>query len=328
MASKAWRVPASGSPVASTATSKGKAATSAKSLAAISAPRSQAAARRVLAGGGQRRGGAGGIQIDGDPAGRPRHPPGLGQIALPEPAGPQDAGFDDPAFGAGEIAVVVHSTTSGGVRRRRLPSRGRTISASPTTDRCHQRVGKEDRQRPVRQDHRLVKGVFRLVAQHHRQDQRRQRIVEPGQQMADQPEDQRQPQFEILAGNGIGADEADRDDDRPDDGEGDAQQRRERRHRRQHEDHPHHVRDIHAREQPPDEIGLGREQHRPRRQPPDHQPAHHHCGVGRGRHPSASIGSIAQVPALWSAASGATMPSGRPVPKGRPPVRDACRAMP
>lgn len=89
--------------------------------------------RRVRAGGGQRRGGAGGSQIDGDPAGRPRHPPGLGQIALPEPAGPQDAGFDDPAFGAGEIAVVVHSTTSGGVRRRRLPSRGRTISASPTT---------------------------------------------------------------------------------------------------------------------------------------------------------------------------------------------------
>lgn len=44
--------------------------------------------------------------------------------------------------------------------------------------------------------------------------------------------------------------------------------------------------------------------------------------------PSASIGSIAQVPALWSAASGATMPSSWPVPKGRPPLRDACRAMP
>ena len=98
------------------------------------------------------------------------------------------------------------------------------------------------------------------------------------EEIADDTEAEHQDDVEIGVRDRIGADDADDDDQGCDDGEGNAHQGGKHRNGEQHERNRNDVADIHRGDQPPDEILLIDEQHRPGVQSPDHQPAHHDGG--------------------------------------------------
>ena len=163
---------------------------------------------------------------------------------------------------------------------------------------------------PARQQHRLAERRLGHVAQHEREHQRRERILELLEQVTDDAEHHHHVDVEHVVVDGVRADRADDDDDRRDDRERNAQDRRPPRHGRQHDDAgprccrgtcwrsgPRRIRASRrtaaARAAGPRSAG------RRAARPPSASP-----GM-----PSVSIGSSALVPAACAAVSGAMTPS-------------------
>src|SRR3989338_6337309 len=140
-------------------------------------------------------------------------------------------------------------------------------------DRPPYRACEEDGQRALRHDQALAQRVFGEVAEHERQDQRRERIVELLEHVADDTEDQHIPDVDHAVVHGERPDAAHDDDQRRQDPERDRQDPGEERHEQQHHQHADDVARVHARDEAPHEVRVLREQHRPGLQAPDDQPA-------------------------------------------------------
>src|SRR6266478_1914821 len=140
-------------------------------------------------------------------------------------------------------------------------------------DRADQAVRPEHAHVAPRADHRQAKGIFRPVAENERERERGERDADLLEHVADDAEEEHQPDVEHGVLDRVGADRAGHDDHRRDRRERHAQDRGEERHGGENEDEAHHVAEIHRRDQAPDEALVLDEEERPRVQPPHHQAA-------------------------------------------------------
>src|ERR1051325_1694143 len=140
-------------------------------------------------------------------------------------------------------------------------------------DRTRDRSVEENSQRPLRHDEALTQRVFGEIAEDERQHERRERIVELLEGVADDAEYHHVPAVDHAVVHGVGADRAHDHDERRQNRERDAQNRREERHEREHHQHADDVAGVHAGDEAPDKVGLFLEQQRPGLQPPDDEPA-------------------------------------------------------
>src|SRR3954471_9487116 len=83
---------------------------------------------------------------------------------------------------------------------------------SQRRDRSDQRVRPHDRDVALRDEHRLAERVLGLVAEDEREHERRERIVELLEDVADETEAEHEPDVEHRVVHGVGADRADHDD--------------------------------------------------------------------------------------------------------------------
>lgn len=133
---------------------------------------------------------------------------------------------------------------------RRWKSCGRTTKASAkVTIELTSGFVPEDKNRAVRQDHRLIKGILGLVPQNHCKHERCQRVLQFVKQEAHDAEAEYKPEVKGGAVNGIGSHEAACDDNCPDNDEGNAQQGCKHWDGGKYQDYGDDVRDIHTGDQ-------------------------------------------------------------------------------
>ena len=114
------------------------------------------------------------------------------------------------------------------------------------------------------QQHRLPERRLGHVAQHEREHERRERILELLEHVADDAEHHHHHDVEHVVVDRVRADRADHDDHGRDDRERDAQDRRPPGHRRQHDDEADDVAEVHRGDEAPHELLLLDEQQRTR----------------------------------------------------------------
>src|SRR5712671_5605578 len=114
----------------------------------------------------------------------------------------------------------------------------------------------EDEERALRHDQALSQRALGHIAEHQREHQRSQGVVELLEDVSDHAEQDHVPDVDHVVVRGVRADGADQHDERREDGEGDAEDGREERHEGQHHHHADQVAGVHAGDQPPDELGL------------------------------------------------------------------------
>src|SRR6266849_2102628 len=122
-------------------------------------------------------------------------------------------------------------------------------------------------------DQRQAEGGFGAVAEHQGQGERRQRNVDLLEHVADDAEDEHQPDVEHGVLDGVGADCAGHDDHRRDGGERHAQDGGEERNRGKHYHEADDIAEIHGCDQAPDEVLVLDEEERPGIESPHHQAA-------------------------------------------------------
>src|SRR5712692_1559094 len=140
-------------------------------------------------------------------------------------------------------------------------------------DRADEAVRPEHAHVSARSDHRQAERVLGAVAQHQGKREGRKRNADLLEYVADDAEDEHQPDVEHGVLDRVGADRAGHHDHRRDRRERHAQDRGEERHGGENEDEAHHIAEIHRRDQAPDEALVLDEEERPRVQPPHHQAA-------------------------------------------------------
>src|SRR3989442_12974812 len=140
-------------------------------------------------------------------------------------------------------------------------------------DRADQAVRPEDAHVSARADHRQAERVLGPVAEHERERERRERNADFLEYVADDAEEEHQPDVEHGVLDRVGADRAGHHDHRGDRRERHAQDGGEDRHGREDEDEADHVAEIHRGDQAPDEALVLDEEERPGVQAPHHQAA-------------------------------------------------------
>src|SRR5216117_1681544 len=117
------------------------------------------------------------------------------------------------------------------------------------------RAREENGEAPRGEDQGLAKGLFHHWADHHRQDQRRGFVVEFFHQI---PQDSKDPHYDAVAdivADAVGADEAEQEDEREQDRVGHSEEPGPHWYERQIQDQKHGVADVHAGDNPPEDIG-------------------------------------------------------------------------
>ena len=172
---------------------------------------------------------------------------------------------------AGHVAAGANRAAN--PRRARRKQRPNQQNQRQRRDRSDQAIGPEHAHIPARSDHRQAERVLAAIAQHQREREWRQRYADLLEHIADDTEQQHEPDVEHGVLDGIGADGAGDDDHRRDSGERNAQDRGKDRHRGQHDDESDDIAEIHRSDETPDEILVLDEQQRTGIEPPDHQAA-------------------------------------------------------
>src|SRR5437773_3676279 len=140
-------------------------------------------------------------------------------------------------------------------------------------DRADQAVRPEYAHVSARADHRQAKRVLGAVAENERERERRKRNADLLEYVADDAEEEHQPDVEHGVLDRVGADRAGHHDHRGDRRERHAQDGGEDRHGREHEDKADHVAEIHRSDQAPYEALVLDEEERPGVEAPNHQAA-------------------------------------------------------
>src|SRR5712671_3794187 len=148
-------------------------------------------------------------------------------------------------------------------------------------DRADQAVRPEHAHVPARADHRQAKRILGAAAEHQREGERGERDADLLEHVADDAEEEHQPDVEHGVLDREGADGAGHHDHRRDRRERHAQDGGEERYGGEHEDEADHVAEIHRSDQAPDEALVLDEEERPRIEPPHHQPAEQDRGGAR-----------------------------------------------
>src|SRR4051812_14324604 len=134
----------------------------------------------------------------------------------------------------------------------------------------------ENREIALRHHERLAQRPLHPAAEDEPQDERCGRIVEPAHEVAEHAEPDDQRDVEQASGSAVDADDGDADDQRVEDVVRRAQHLREDRHQRQVEHEQHHIADVHARHQAPEQRGILRDEERPRPEAPQHERGEQH----------------------------------------------------
>src|SRR6267378_7883486 len=121
-------------------------------------------------------------------------------------------------------------------------------------DRPNQAVRPEHAHVPARADHRQAKRILGAVAEHQREREGRRRDADLLEHVADDAEEEHQPDVEHGVLDREGADRARHHDHGRDGGEGDAQHRGEERHGGEHHDEADDIAEVHRGDQAPDEV--------------------------------------------------------------------------
>src|SRR6266581_2680175 len=135
--------------------------------------------------------------------------------------------------------------------QRRADQRPEEQDERERGDRADQAVRPEYAHVPARADHRQAEGVLGAVAENERERKRRKRDADLLEHVADDAEEEHQPDVEHGVLDRVGADRAGHHDHRRDRRERHAQDRGEERHGGENEDEAHHVAEIHRRDQAP-----------------------------------------------------------------------------
>src|SRR4051812_9774869 len=141
----------------------------------------------------------------------------------------------------------------------------------------------EDRELPLRHHERLAQRPLHPAAEDEPQDERCGRIVEPAHEVAEHAEPDDQRDVEQASGSAVDADDGDADDQRVEDVVRRVQHLREDRHQRQVEHEQHHIADVHARHQAPEQRGIFGDEERPRPEAPQHERGEQHRRGSRAR---------------------------------------------
>src|SRR6266699_495341 len=140
-------------------------------------------------------------------------------------------------------------------------------------DRADQAVRPEYAHVSARADHRQAERVLGAIAENERERERRKGNADLLEHVADDAEEEHQPDVEHGILDRVGADRARHHDHRGDRRERHAQDGGEDRNGREHEDEADHVAEIHRSDQAPDEALVLDEEERPGVQSPHHQAA-------------------------------------------------------
>ena len=85
------------------------------------------------------------------------------------------------------------------MRRNRKPSTGQNKSTKASTIKVETSpLDQKIDERPFGHDHRLPEGVLGLVAEHHGEHERRDRVVELLEHIADTPKAEHEPEVEVA----------------------------------------------------------------------------------------------------------------------------------
>src|SRR6266480_2442723 len=117
------------------------------------------------------------------------------------------------------------------------------------------RAREENGEAPRGEDQGLAKSLFHHWADHHRQNQRRGFVVEFFHQI---PQDSKDPHYDAVAdivADAVGADEAEQEDEGEQDRVGHSEEPGPHWYERQIQDQKHGVADVHAGDNPPEDIG-------------------------------------------------------------------------
>lgn len=120
--------------------------------------------------------------------------------------------------------------------------------------------GEEEEEIPLEIDHGLGKGAFHQLPQHEGEDKGRERDVDLLENVADDAGNDHDAHLEEAAADGIRADDRNGDDGGIHDGLRHLGNFSPQPCQRQVEDEEHHIPDVHAGDDAPDEIGIALEQ--------------------------------------------------------------------
>src|SRR5712672_3715200 len=148
-------------------------------------------------------------------------------------------------------------------------------------DRADQAVRPEHAHVPARADHRQAKRILGAAAEHQRERERGERDADLLEHVADDAEEEHQPDVEHGVLDRIGADRAGHHDHRRDRRERHADHRGEQRHGREHQHEADHVAEVHGGDEAPDEVLVLDEEERAGIQAPHHQAAEQDRGSAR-----------------------------------------------
>src|SRR5438034_405305 len=138
-----------------------------------------------------------------------------------------------------------------------------------------ERAVEEVERAAVARDQRLAQLALRRVAEHERDDQRRQWVLQLPQPVANEAEDDRDEDVEHAVVQRVRPDDRDDDDERRDDRVWHAHDHREQRYREQTQDERHQMAQVDAGDEPPHEILVLNEEDGTGREAPDEKSGHH-----------------------------------------------------
>ena len=174
---------------------------------------------------------------------------------------------------ASAIAVLTRPPQRSGASENPADQRPEQQDERQRRDRADEPVRPEHAQVAAGADHRQAERVLGAIAEHQRERERRERDADLLEHVADDAEQQHQPDVEHRVLDRVRADRARHDDHRRDGGERNAQDGGEDRHRGQHDHQPDDVAEIHRRDEAPHEVLVLDEQQRSGVESPDHQAA-------------------------------------------------------